>query len=151
MSTTRSPRERYLALTPADGGLTNLLSTHFQDPTNTDDACPICTDPNPEDDSDMRVVRTSCNHVFHRTCLVSWLNSLHNRSGTCPNCRHKMYEARGRTVREDSDLSEDEHRRRFIEALRENRDEEERRDREANVSRNSRLSQYRAEREARNA
>ncbi|KAH7066715.1 hypothetical protein BKA63DRAFT_495620 [Paraphoma chrysanthemicola] len=151
MPTTRSPREQYLALMPTDGGLTMLPSTHFQDPTNTDDACPICTDPNLQDNSDMRVVRTSCNHVFHRTCLVSWLQSLRNRSGTCPYCRHMLYKARGRTLREGSDLSDDELRRRFFEALGDNFDEEEHRNREAHVARASRLAEYRAEREARNA
>lgn len=46
---------------------------------NRDDNCPICIDKF----GDNTIIKMPCAHLFHKTCLDSWLH----RSGTCPVCR----------------------------------------------------------------
>jgi hypothetical protein len=48
-------------------------------------ACPICF----EDWSDKStIIRTHCNHTFHRECFVAWLGKEDaNSANSCPSCR----------------------------------------------------------------
>ncbi|KAF2686325.1 hypothetical protein K458DRAFT_387332 [Lentithecium fluviatile CBS 122367] len=50
--------------------------------------CSICL----EDWSiSQRIIETSpCKHIFHETCLVTWLNT--NNRTTCPYCRQVLYQ-----------------------------------------------------------
>lgn len=55
-----------------------------------EDVCSICRESfsnlNPEDASGRdTLVKSNCNHYFHRTCLTTWVQSTGNIS--CPNCR----------------------------------------------------------------
>ncbi|KAH0948988.1 hypothetical protein HN011_005981 [Eciton burchellii] len=45
-------------------------------------SCPICQECIPLDG----LFSTSCGHLFHRHCLISWLE----RSTTCPKCRKQL-------------------------------------------------------------
>lgn len=68
-------------------------------PTNSDVlTCQICYEdlPNIEENSSARadhqvveVTRTVCNHIFHESCLNSWLATKRRarEDGTCPYCR----------------------------------------------------------------
>ncbi len=46
----------------------------------SDEDCAICTLPCEHD-----VATTRCNHVFHRPCLLRWLE----RDNSCPTCRQR--------------------------------------------------------------
>lgn len=50
---------------------------------NDDPTCAICMD-NIQDINEG--IRTSCNHIFHRTCLAEWLAQPISKN-TCPACR----------------------------------------------------------------
>ena len=55
-------------------------------PSTDETACPICF----EDYSatNEAVIRTHCNHTFHRECFVAWLGKEDiNSANSCPNCR----------------------------------------------------------------
>jgi hypothetical protein len=54
--------------------------------------CMICLEPLTED-----VVKFhACGHMFHTVCVLSWFDQSAPRTGkkrgTCPNCRHELYE-----------------------------------------------------------
>jgi len=51
-----------------------------KDGNNGETDCPICTSPFC---SQLAIVRTPCNHLFHKQCLAKWCRS-HN---VCPMCR----------------------------------------------------------------
>lgn len=56
--------------------------------SNAEVACPICMD----DMADLEdvVVTVRCGHIFHRTCLFTWIgNDTQNRS--CPYCRQQLF------------------------------------------------------------
>lgn len=41
-----------------------------------------------------KIIKLSCNHIFHKDCLCDWIESLNilntnNLKFTCPNCRKK--------------------------------------------------------------
>jgi myosin heavy subunit len=48
-------------------------------------SCSICMEPSVGLHPDS--VKTSCNHVFHKRCITSWLFSDRSASSNCPNCR----------------------------------------------------------------
>jgi hypothetical protein len=67
--------------------ITHHLTT--QPTTPNDSTCPICyesyaTSPSP-------IIRTHCNHIFHRECFIAWLGNAGNEgassANSCPNCR----------------------------------------------------------------
>ena len=49
-------------------------------------ACPICLDPL-DDAAGALEMPCAKQHVFHRSCLLTWLQAYRN---TCPICRHSM-------------------------------------------------------------
>ena len=53
---------------------------------NNDPTCAICMD-NIQDINDG--IRTSCNHIFHRTCLAKWLAQPISKN-SCPACRSEI-------------------------------------------------------------
>lgn len=50
----------------------------------SDRICAICINDTPIADTDLFM--TSCNHVYHRHCILPWLNS----HTTCPTCRQDI-------------------------------------------------------------
>lgn len=60
----------------------------FDDDTNPKD-CPICYDAFDHEGGDKAIVKTPCNHVYHRQCLGNWLRS----QRTCPVCRTDLVQA----------------------------------------------------------
>jgi hypothetical protein len=55
-------------------------------PASDEKACPICYE-SWEDNNEL-IIRTHCNHTFHRECFVAWLGKEDvNSANSCPNCR----------------------------------------------------------------
>ena len=62
---------------------------YFEEPVKLneeeDTLCPICIEHEAE-------VKTHCNHLYCKECLIKWVSSNHT---TCPYCRdtiHKVYQ-----------------------------------------------------------
>ena len=36
------------------------------------------------------ILKTECNHIFHKSCLDNWINSKINLDTQCPICRKKI-------------------------------------------------------------
>lgn len=53
--------------------------------TENDEKCSICLLPN-ENLNNHKFVKLPCNHEFHDTCILPWLN----KTNSCPMCRHAM-------------------------------------------------------------
>jgi hypothetical protein len=65
----------------------------------------VCTDTinshilhsHPTDESKSVVFGSSCSHVYHRECILEWLNKPMKKQKAfhddCPNCRQRMWEA----------------------------------------------------------
>jgi hypothetical protein len=54
-------------------------------PGSDDKACPICCE---AWTSAEQIIRTHCNHTFHRECFVTWLGKEDiNSANSCPSCR----------------------------------------------------------------
>lgn len=60
------------------GNSRSILLTQV-DVLNTEDICSICM----EQYMVLKVVRTKCHHIFHETCIQTWMQ----RSLHCPLCR----------------------------------------------------------------
>jgi hypothetical protein len=53
-------------------------------------ACPICYEAWTSDKSP--IIRTHCNHTFHRECFIAWLGKEDvNSANSCPNCRAECF------------------------------------------------------------
>ncbi|KAG4074346.1 hypothetical protein HA402_008755 [Bradysia odoriphaga] len=52
--------------------------------TKDDETCTICLKPNTDDEEIFAIL--PCKHMFHRTCILPWLE----RTNSCPVCRHEM-------------------------------------------------------------
>ncbi len=50
---------------------------------NEDSECSVCQDQIGE----RLGVMLECDHIFHETCIVTWINSPRSNALTCPNCR----------------------------------------------------------------
>ncbi|KAF2448971.1 hypothetical protein P171DRAFT_482010 [Karstenula rhodostoma CBS 690.94] len=48
--------------------------------------CPICYDEWHEED--LGIVKTHCNHVFHKSCILTWING----HKSCPYCRAELWQ-----------------------------------------------------------
>ncbi|KAG9194144.1 hypothetical protein G6011_04179 [Alternaria panax] len=62
------------------------------EPVDANAECTICLEPLSDD-----VVKfQACGHMFHTVCVQSWFDQSAPRTGhkrgTCPNCRHELYE-----------------------------------------------------------
>jgi hypothetical protein len=84
MPTLRSQPEFYMT------GVTAIDTTSQPLPDNAE--CTICLEPLSDD-----VVKfIACGHMFHTVCVQSWFDQSALRTGrkrgTCPNCRHELYE-----------------------------------------------------------
>ncbi|KAG8390247.1 hypothetical protein BUALT_Bualt01G0063900 [Buddleja alternifolia] len=53
-----------------------------------DDECAICREPM------AKAKRLSCNHLFHLSCLRSWLDQCLTESYSCPTCRKPLFTGR---------------------------------------------------------
>jgi hypothetical protein len=84
--TSHPAHEAFLA---DSSSLKQLSHDHFITAKNE---CPICT----ENDA-KATVQTQCKHVFHETCLRTWLSELagNGQAGTCPYCRNVLFGATG--------------------------------------------------------
>ncbi|KAL7083213.1 hypothetical protein ACP275_14G147800 [Erythranthe tilingii] len=51
--------------------------------TDEEDVCPTCLE---EYDSENPKITTKCNHHFHLSCILEWME----RSDTCPICDQEM-------------------------------------------------------------
>ncbi|PHU03924.1 hypothetical protein BC332_29175 [Capsicum chinense] len=60
----------------------NIILHHFE--LGEDDICPICLEKFSEES--MVAVTTPCSHIFHRSCVFSWLSE----NSSCPMCRRKV-------------------------------------------------------------
>ncbi|RVE47580.1 hypothetical protein evm_007778 [Chilo suppressalis] len=58
----------------------NLDETMIQ---NEDKNCPICLK---TFKSGEKAIRMPCNHIFHSTCILTWLN----KTNSCPFCRYEL-------------------------------------------------------------
>jgi hypothetical protein len=79
-------REQFMHASNAEGLL--ALSDPRTD-AHTNDGCTICK----EDMSDLdeAAVLVQCGHIFHRSCLLPWLNNPAARVATCPLCRRNLF------------------------------------------------------------
>lgn len=58
---------------------------------DTDVKCSICLDDlceGNEENPDKKIVKTTCNHYFHRSCITTWLREHRN----CPLCQNDFNE-----------------------------------------------------------
>ena len=58
---------------------------------DTDVKCSICLDDlceETEESTDKKIVKTTCNHYFHRNCITTWLREHRN----CPLCQNDFNE-----------------------------------------------------------
>lgn len=53
--------------------------------TEDDEKCAICLVPN-EDLNGQKFLKLPCNHEFHDTCILPWLE----KTNSCPMCRQEM-------------------------------------------------------------
>ncbi|XAR66137.1 hypothetical protein NMG60_11012241 [Bertholletia excelsa] len=89
-----------IALTALHGALPDASSEEIQ---AYDDECAICREPM------VKAKRLSCNHLFHLSCLRSWLDQGSNENYSCPNCRKPLHlgrpeaEANSRAVNVSTD------------------------------------------------
>ena len=69
----------------ADRGFSVVAAAEVQkfQKLNPNDSCSICLGPFYEENSSGKVVRTTCNHLFHEKCLTEWLAT----KSVCPLCR----------------------------------------------------------------
>jgi hypothetical protein len=64
----------------------NQQLTPSSAPASDEKACPICYES--WDANNELIIRTHCNHTFHRECFVAWLGKEDvNSANSCPNCR----------------------------------------------------------------
>ena len=63
----------------------NFLNRHhiiiFTNVENSEDDCPICCEKLLEN-----IIKTECNHIFHKECLMHWINSSQTQRYNCPIC-----------------------------------------------------------------
>eukprot|EP00542_Grammatophora_oceanica_P017895 CAMPEP_0194043000 /NCGR_PEP_ID=MMETSP0009_2-20130614/14703_1 /TAXON_ID=210454 /ORGANISM="Grammatophora oceanica, Strain CCMP 410" /LENGTH=225 /DNA_ID=CAMNT_0038687063 /DNA_START=127 /DNA_END=804 /DNA_ORIENTATION=+ len=53
--------------------------------------CTICLNPiEPNAEVDSLLSATSCDHVYHRSCIMKWFLQ-HSTNNHCPNCRKQMF------------------------------------------------------------
>lgn len=63
-----------------------LVYTNIDDKNSLVDEvyhCTICLD---NEESDI-VIRTKCNHIFHKKCLERWIESIKTNDKICPLCK----------------------------------------------------------------
>ena len=42
----------------------------------------------PRNNEEMKcIVKAPCGHIFHKSCLLQWIDNTYNRNMYCPNCR----------------------------------------------------------------
>lgn len=58
------------------------------DDIDKDIKCSICLDDLCEESNDKKIVKTTCNHYFHRSCITTWLREHRN----CPLCQKDFNE-----------------------------------------------------------
>lgn len=48
---------------------------------NNKENCPICYDK-----MDSGIIKTECDHIFHKQCIITWLSSEQKQRFKCPIC-----------------------------------------------------------------
>ncbi|KAL7614386.1 hypothetical protein Lser_V15G09217 [Lactuca serriola] len=75
-----------IALGTLHGALPDATSEEIQ---AYDDECAICREPM------AKAKKLSCNHLFHLSCLRSWLDQGLSDNYSCPTCRKPLFVGRG--------------------------------------------------------
>uniref|UniRef100_A0A1D1ZJK5 E3 ubiquitin protein ligase RIN2 n=1 Tax=Anthurium amnicola TaxID=1678845 RepID=A0A1D1ZJK5_9ARAE len=91
------------ALLSLDGALPDATMEELR---TYNDECAICREPM------ARAKRLSCNHLFHLSCLKSWLDQGLSEVYSCPTCRRPLFlsRSRDRTRSHSSGITNDVHR-----------------------------------------
>jgi len=55
--------------------------------------CPVCLEDLDPDNQEMKIVATSCGHIYHQICLQSCTNEV-NKTTACPQCRTILIESK---------------------------------------------------------
>ncbi|KAI3800082.1 hypothetical protein L1987_35390 [Smallanthus sonchifolius] len=90
-----------IALGTLHGALPDATSEEIQ---TYDDECAICREPM------AKAKKLSCNHLFHLSCLRSWLDQGLSDNYSCPTCRKPLFVGtpEGNSVPHSGDVSSDE-------------------------------------------
>ncbi|KAK9078066.1 hypothetical protein SSX86_002123 [Deinandra increscens subsp. villosa] len=90
-----------MALRTLHGALPDATSEEIQ---AYDDECAICREPM------AKAKKLSCNHLFHLSCLRSWLDQGLNDNYSCPTCRKPLFVGtpEGNSSPHSGDVSSDE-------------------------------------------
>ncbi|MFS7958525.1 putative chromatin regulator PHD family [Helianthus anomalus] len=90
-----------IALRTLHGALPDATSEEIQ---SYDDECAICREPM------AKAKKLSCNHLFHLSCLRSWLDQGLSDNYSCPTCRKPLFVGtpEGNSVPHSGDVSIDE-------------------------------------------
>ncbi|KAL8210824.1 hypothetical protein R6Q57_005261 [Mikania cordata] len=90
-----------IALRTLHGALPDATSKDIQ---AYDDECAICREPM------AKAKKLSCNHLFHLSCLRSWLDQGLSDNYSCPTCRKPLFVGtpEGNSVPHSGDVSSDE-------------------------------------------
>jgi hypothetical protein len=67
------------------------LTFQLNPPANTEQECPICTEPFDADPTELIAVTRTCirPHTFHTKCLLHWVRV--SGKSTCPSCRNHFF------------------------------------------------------------
>lgn len=67
---------------------TNITNNLYNNKEYDTDICSICLK-----DLNKNLVKTDCNHIFHKKCLCIWFteNIVNNKDISCPNCKNIFY------------------------------------------------------------
>ncbi|KAL7583858.1 E3 ubiquitin protein ligase RIN2 [Lactuca sativa] len=85
-----------LALATLNGALPDATSEEIK---SYDDECAICREPM------TKAKKLTCNHLFHLSCLRSWLDQGQREYYSCPTCRKPLF---GNVTPNTEDISNDE-------------------------------------------
>lgn len=55
------------------------------------DVCPICYEKLNDDEFNDKVYLTKCHHMYHKNCIIQWINSNNTLSFNCPLCQELMH------------------------------------------------------------
>lgn len=62
-----------------------VIGDDTRDIENQLDKCSIC-----HDLLDKHIIKTECNHKYHKYCLLNWIGAMRNQSLKCPLCMQSL-------------------------------------------------------------